>query len=114
MVLERRIDRGRRLRRRNRLLMLLLLLLRLWRHLLRHRSCRLTQAATEVVQVVKEHVDLVLQRRDVRGHILVLRRVFEASTAIGRIDTLEVQVAASLAGRLAVAFDLATLALVAV
>ena len=48
-----------------------------------------------------------------RGHVLVLLRVLEAIAAVGRVDALEVQVAAALAGRLAIALDLAALALVA-
>lgn len=44
-------------------------------------------------------------------HLSVLGRVFEAGAAVGRVDAFEVQVAASLAGRLAVAFDFASLAL---
>ena len=48
-----------------------------------------------------------------RRHILVLLRVLEAIAAVGRVDALEVQVAAALARRLAIALDLAPLALVA-
>lgn len=48
-----------------------------------------------------------------RRHVLVLLRVLEAIAAIWRIDALEVQVSAALAGRLAIALDLATLALIA-
>ena len=75
--------------------------------------CWLSQAPSKVVQVVKQHVDLFLQRSHVRRHILVLLRIFEAITAIRRIDALEVQVSAALAWRLAVALDFAALALVA-
>lgn len=48
-----------------------------------------------------------------RSHFLVFGGIFEAIAAVGRVHALEVQVAASLAGRLTIAFDLATLALVA-
>lgn len=46
--------------------------------------------------------------------VIVLRRILEAIAAIGRIDTLEVQVPAALASRLAIALDLAVLALIAI
>lgn len=110
MVLQRRIDgcialrvRRHSLRRRRRWLLL---------NLLGNGGCRLSQAPAKVVQVVKQHVDLLLQRSHMRRHILVLLRIFKAIAAIGRIDALEVQVPAALAWRLAVALDFAALALV--
>ena len=85
-----------------------LLLLLLWHR----RRRRLSQRSAHRIHILKQHVDLVLQAGHVGGHVLVLLRVLEAIAAVGRIDTLEVQVAAALAGRLAVALDLAPLALV--
>ena len=95
-------------------MLLLLLLLLLW-NLLSHgrRWRRLSQDGAQGVHVLEQHVDLVLQRGHVCGHIFVLGRVLEAIAAVGRVDALEVQVAAALARRLAVALDLAPLALVA-
>lgn len=115
MVLQGRVDGCVALRLRRDSLLLLL-----WRrrrrrlllNLLGNRRCRLSQAPTKVVQVVKQHVDLVLQRSHVRRHILVLLRIFKAIATIGRIDALETQVAAALAWVLAVALDFATLAFV--
>jgi hypothetical protein len=91
--------------RRHSLLLLLL-------DLLGGGQCRLSQAPTKVVQIIEQHVELLLQRSHMRRHILVLLRIFEATTAIERIDALEVQVPAALARRLAVALDFAALALV--
>ena len=67
----------------------------------------------QAVQVVEEVVDLLLQTRDVRRHLLELVALLEVVAAIGRIQALETEVAASLARRLPVALDLAPLALVA-
>lgn len=113
MVLQGRVDGCVALRlRRDSLLLLLWRRRRLLLNLLGNRWCRLSQAPTKVVQVVKQHVDLVLQRSHVRRHILVLLRIFKAIATIGRIDALETQVAAALAWVLAVALDFATLAFV--
>lgn len=111
MILQRRVDGCIRLlcRSRTRLRLVLRLLL----HLLRHGRCWLTQASTQIVQVVKQHVDLILERCDMGRHVLVFLRVLEAIAAVGRVDAFEVQVAASLTRCLAVALDLAALALVA-
>lgn len=113
MILQRRIDRRAGMRRwRERALLLLLLLWNLLSHRWRRRH-RLSQGGAKGVHVLEQHVDLVLQRGHVGGHVLVLGRVLEAIAAVGRVDALEVQVAAALAGRLAIALDLAPLALVA-
>jgi hypothetical protein len=48
-----------------------------------------------------------------RVHGLELVRVFEAIAAVGRVYAFEREVAAALAGRVAIAFDLASLAFVA-
>ena len=73
----------------------------------------MSQSCAHAIHILKQHIDLILQRGHMRRHILVLLRVLEAIAAIGRVDALEVQVAAALAGRLAIARDLATLALIA-
>jgi hypothetical protein len=65
----------------------------------------------EVVHLMIQRVDLLLQRAEMRRHVLVFLRVFEAIAAVGSVDAFEVQVAAALTGRLAVAFDLAAFAL---
>jgi hypothetical protein len=71
----------------------------------------LPQVRAEVVELMVEGIDLLLKRVHVPGHLLVFRRVLEAIAAVGRVDAVEVEIAAALAGRLAVAFDLATFAL---
>jgi hypothetical protein len=86
----------------------------------------------EASEVVVEVVDLLLQRREVRRHLLELTAarvshvledagarghrlgLLEVVAAVGRIGAVEVEVAATLTWRLAVALDLAPLALVAV
>lgn len=108
-MLQRRIDRRARMRRRRQRSLLLLL----WSLLRDRRRRGLSQHRAQGIHVLKQDVDLVLQRGHVRGHVLVLLRVLEAIAAVGRVDALEVQVAAALAGCLAVALDLAPLALVA-
>jgi hypothetical protein len=65
----------------------------------------------EVVHLMIQRIDLLLQRAEMRRHVLVLLRVLEAIAAVGSIDAFEVQVAAALTGRLAVALDLAAFAL---
>jgi hypothetical protein len=55
----------------------------------------------------------LLQRLDVRVHSFELVRVLEAIATVGRVHALEREIATSLAGRVAVAFDLASLAFVA-
>jgi hypothetical protein len=112
MILQRRIDRRPRMRRRrDRRLLLLLLLRNLLRNIRRRR--RLSQSRAQGIHILKQYIDLVLQRSHVASHVLVLLRVLEAIAAVGRVDALEVQVAAALARRLPVALDLAPLALVA-
>ena len=61
----------------------------------------------------EEGVDLFLEVSNVVGHLPELVRVLEIGAAVWRIEALEVEMAAPLAGRLAIAFDLAALALVA-
>jgi hypothetical protein len=67
----------------------------------------------QTAQVVEEIVDLLLQTRDMRRHLLELVALFEVVAAVGRIQALEIEIAASLTWRLPVAFDLAALALIA-
>lgn len=64
-------------------------------------------------QAFIQSIDLILQDCYVVCHVLVLLGVFEAIAAIGRVYALEIEVAASLAGCLAIALDLTTLAFVA-
>ena len=69
---------------------------------------------TESAHAAEEGVDLLLESANLLGHLLELLRVLDAvGTAVGRIETLEVEVAASLTWGFAIAFDLAPLALVA-
>jgi hypothetical protein len=85
----------------------------------------------QLVHVRDERVDLLLQVSDVRRHLLELATrpsqcdipsivsqdyvlgLLEVVAAVGRIVAVELEVPASLAWRLPVAFDLPTLALVA-
>jgi hypothetical protein len=69
---------------------------------------------TEVIEIVIEIVDLLLERGDVRRHLLEFVRLLEVVAAIGRILAFEVEVPASLTGSLPVALDLAPLAFVTV
>lgn len=117
MILQRRVDGRVALRWRWQILLLLLLLLLRRRRLLLldllgNGGCWLSQAPSKVVQVVEQHVNLLLQRSHVRRHILVLLRILKAIAAVGRIYAFEVQVPTALARRLAVALDFAALALV--
>jgi hypothetical protein len=66
----------------------------------------------EGAEVVEEVVDLLLERRYMRRHLLELVRFFEVVTAIRRILAVEVEVSAPLTGCLAIALDLAPLTLV--
>jgi len=57
---------------------------------------------------------LILKRRDLVGHLTELVRVFEGrGAAVGSIDAVESEVAASLARGLAIALDLSALAFIA-
>ena len=56
-------------------------------------------------------VELALQRRDVRGHVLVFLRVLEPIAAVRCIHALEIEIAAPLARDLTIAFYLTALAL---
>lgn len=67
----------------------------------------------QAANVVEEGFDLFLEARDGAVHLLELFRVLEVvGAAVGRVEALEVEVAASLTGRLAIALDLAALALI--
>lgn len=69
---------------------------------------------TQGIEAVEKGVDLLLESTDLFVHLLVLIRVLEVvGAAVGRVQTLQVEMATSLARRLAVALDLASLALVA-
>lgn len=87
--------------------------------------------APEGADVVEQIVYLLLERVDMRGHLLeprvcqsrrvfgcdkaiyLLFALFEVVAAVGRVLAVEVEVPAALAGRLAVAFDLPAFALIA-
>lgn len=72
------------------------------------------EVGAQRVHAGKESVYLILERRDLVGHCAELIRVLEAGgTAVGSIDALESEVAASLAWGLAVALDLSSFAFVA-
>jgi hypothetical protein len=72
------------------------------------------EICAQSVHASKESIDLVLERRDLVGHCTELVRVFEGrGAAVGSIDAVESEVAASLAWSLAIAFDLPALAFVA-
>jgi hypothetical protein len=57
---------------------------------------------------------MLLQLLNLVGHQAELVRVLEVGAAVRGVEALQVEMAASLAGCLAVAFDLAALALVTV
>ena len=69
------------------------------------------ELCAKIGEFMVERVDLILQGTDMRCHFLVLLRVFEAIAAVRRIDTLEVEIAASLTWRLTVTFYFSALAL---
>lgn len=73
----------------------------------------MSELSTKAVQVLKKHIDLILQRAYLSRQVSELLRFLEACTAIRRIHAFEVEISASLAGRLAIAFDLPTLTLIA-
>jgi len=56
---------------------------------------------------------MLLQLADLLGQALELFRLAEGRAAVGRVKALQVEVAASLTGSLAVALDFAALAFVA-
>ena len=64
------------------------------------------------VQSRVEIRDLVLQRGNLCRHLFVFLRVLEGAAAVRAVDTLQIEVAASLARRLAIALDLPSLAFV--
>ena len=72
------------------------------------------EVCAQSVHASKESIDLVLKRGDLIGHISKLVRVLEVGgAAIRSIDAVQGEVAASLAWGLTVAFDLSSLAFVA-
>ena len=69
---------------------------------------------SKLVELGEELVHLVLQCGDVILHLLELGGILEGvRTAVGRIDTLEIEVPAAVAWCLSIAFDLSPLAFVA-
>ena len=58
-----------------------------------------------------QRIDVFLQRVELHRHVLELLRVLESIAAIRRVYAVEVEVAASLARCLSVAFDLSAFAL---
>lgn len=73
----------------------------------------MSELSTKAIQILKQHIDLILQRAYLSRQVSELLRFLEASAAIRRIYAFEVEISASLAGRLAIAFDLATLTFIA-
>jgi hypothetical protein len=72
------------------------------------------EVCAQSIHTSKESIHLILEGRDLVGHCTEFVRVLEAGgTAVGSIDTVESEVAASLARRLAIALDLSTFAFVA-
>jgi hypothetical protein len=67
----------------------------------------------ECAEILEEIVDLLLERRYVRRHLLELVAVFERVAAVGRVGALQVEVPATLAWCLAIALDLSSFAFVA-
>lgn len=76
-------------------------------------SLDLSQLRSQGVISFIQLIDLILEDGYVVGHFLVLLRVLETTAAIWRVDALEIQVPTSLAWRLPVAFNFASLAFVA-
>lgn len=67
----------------------------------------------KLVQLIVQYTDLILQKRYLLRHVLELLRFLEAGATVRRINTFEIEVAASLARSLAIAFDLASFAFIA-
>lgn len=66
----------------------------------------------ERAEVLEEIVDLLLERSYMRRHLLELVAVFERVAAVGSVGALQVEIAAALTWRLAIALDLPPFALI--
>jgi hypothetical protein len=72
------------------------------------------EVCAQSVHASKESIYLILERRDLVGHCTELVRVLEGrGAAVGSIDAVKSEVAASLARGLAIALDLSALAFIA-
>lgn len=74
----------------------------------------MSEICAQSVHAGKESIDLILKRGNLVGHISKLVGILEVGgAAVGSIDAIQGEVAASLAWSLAVAFDLSSLTFVA-